>query len=60
MTCPQAKDIGSDSIRGCGLRANRTVTLNGVSVYYPPCTETCYNGEYTECPFYVVPKEAKK
>jgi len=58
MTCPYAKPIGCDHIRGCGLRVNRTATTNGVSVYYPPCTEQCYNGDYTGCPFFIAPKEA--
>ena len=57
VTCPYAKQIGQTHIRGCGLKVNRTSTANGVSVYCPPCTEACYNGDYKKCPFY--PKEAE-
>ena len=57
-TCPNAKPIDHEHIRGCGPRVNRTATPNGASVYYPPCTEACYNGDYTKCPFYRAPKEA--
>ena len=58
MTCPHAEQIDLKHIRGCGPKVTRTVTPTGVSVYYPPCTEQCYNGDYTRCPNYAVPKEA--
>jgi len=58
MSCPYIKSIDQKHIRGCGLRVNRTATPSGSSVYYPPCTEACYNGDYTKCPFYIPPKEA--
>jgi len=57
MICPYAKDIGNDHIRGCSVKPNKMGTeKGGITTYYMPCTETCYNGDYTQCPYY---KEAK-
>jgi len=59
VTCPQAKDIGSDSIRGCSATARRMSAGNNFTTYRTPCTEACYNGNYTECPTYKESKEKR-
>ena len=53
MTCPYAKDIGYEHIKGCSLTPKEQ-GMDGVSsTYLSPCTEACYNGDYTKCPNYM-------
>jgi len=56
MTCPYAKEIGYEHIRGCALTPNK----GGNSSYLSPCTEACYNGDYKKCPVYREPEEAEE
>jgi len=59
MTCPYAKDIGGGLLRGCTAKPNKLGTGSGVTTYYPPCTEACYNGDYENCPLYKKAKAIK-
>lgn len=57
MTCPYAKPIGYDHIRGYNVKPNRMIFVDGITTQFTPCTEACYLGDYTQCPFYREPEE---
>jgi len=58
MTCPYAKDMGYEYIKGCTVTPKEQGGTGG-SMYLRPCTMACYNGDYTKCPVYVEPKEVE-
>ena len=56
-SCRYAKDIGHGTLRGGTVQPTHLGIAHGSTTYLMPCTEACYNGDYTKCPVYREPEE---